>query len=121
MRTREGYLMVDHRASPGLSEDFARRAGYDPALVREGKVLEADILQCRHCPRPEMKKNPFRTRERGHCFKCNSYVCDFCALEMTKSDYIHRPFVKLIDDTMESAYRAETSGNLYLPLLTKGP
>ena len=30
MKTREGYAFLDHRASPGLSEDFARACGYDP-------------------------------------------------------------------------------------------
>lgn len=113
--------MVDHRASPGLSEDFARRVGYDPKHVAEGKMMEEAVLACCHCP-AKFLKNLERMRPRERCQKCSGgYVCDVCAIEARKPDYVHRPFVKLIDDTLENAYRAETSGNLYLPLITKGP
>ena len=49
MKQREGYLMVDHRASPGIPEDVARQIGMDPAQVKEGKLLEAATLTCSHC------------------------------------------------------------------------
>lgn len=118
MAHREGYIMVDHRASPGLTEDQARRAGYDPKHAGEGKMLEEAVLACCHCPQKWLK-NHERTRPRERCPKCsNHYVCDVCAVEMRKPDYVHRPFVKLIDDVLEIASRQE-SGNLYLPLLTK--
>ena len=44
-----GVLMVDHRASPGLPEDVARWAGYDPKQVGEGRVYEVATLHCSHC------------------------------------------------------------------------
>ena len=28
-----GYLFVDHRNSPGIPEDMARKMGYEPSLV----------------------------------------------------------------------------------------
>jgi hypothetical protein len=49
MARQMGYLMVDHRASPGLPEDVARWAGYDPKLAGEGKVYEVDTMSCSHC------------------------------------------------------------------------
>ena len=91
-----GYLMVDHRASPGLSEDIARLAGYDPKFCGEGKVYEVDTLYCVNCY-SHVVKNPFRIRER-HSHKGN-YVCDGCAYLLSQSDYVHVPLAKRIDDT----------------------
>jgi hypothetical protein len=91
-RKQQGYLLVDHRFSPGLPEDVALASGYDPKLAGEGKLFEADTLTCAHC-KTAVIKNPLRTRERAHCHKCNfHYVCDICAAAMLASDYTHLPF-----------------------------
>jgi hypothetical protein len=96
-----GYLMVDHRASPGLPEDIARLCGYDPKLSGEGKVYEADTLTCSHCG-GTVVKNIFRTRERHSCMKCNGhYICDGCAWLASQPDYIHTPMSKVIDVTKQ--------------------
>lgn len=101
MGRKEGYIFVDHRASPGLPEDIARRSGYDPAQCREGKLFEAATLTCCHC-KVAAVKNPLRTRERENCPKCgNHYVCDFCAAEMRKPDYDHLPYEKYMDLSFE--------------------
>lgn len=103
MSFREGYLMVDHRASPGLPEDVARKVGYDPRFCQEGKLFEAASLTCSHC-KGVVVKNPLRTRERHNCMKCGGhYICDGCAFEATVSDYVHTPFDKVIDDTLRQA------------------
>jgi len=98
MRKQMGEIVIDHRASPGLPEDIARQAGYDPRLCREGKMYEAATLSCAHCP-VVVVKNPFRTRERHSCQKCGGhYICDPCAFKATLPDYIHTPRQKLYDD-----------------------
>lgn len=51
-------------------------------------VVEMDTLHCRHCGGCVIK-NPDRVRPRGHCMKCNWYVCDPCAFRMTLPDYEH--------------------------------
>lgn len=56
--------MIDERAAPS------------------GRLLEAATATCRHCCRVVVL-NPARTRERGYCRRCNSYVCDSCAYECT--------------------------------------
>lgn len=94
---QQGYLLVDHQASPGLPEDVARLAGYDPKFCGEGKRFEADTLTCSHC-KTAVVKNPLRQRERVHCFKCNHYICDFCAFKAySKPDFDHTPFDKIVD------------------------
>lgn len=66
LRRHEGYLLIDHRASPGLPE------------VPEGTVFEAAVLSCSHCQR-SLIRNPARTRERAYCHGCDHYICDGCA------------------------------------------
>lgn len=80
LRTPGGHVMIDHRASPGITEDFIRSCGKDPAdflVVGEGKMLEADTLTCSHCQRVVVL-SPTRKRERARCAKCSRYICDFC-------------------------------------------
>jgi hypothetical protein len=91
-----GYLMIDHRASPGLPEDIARQSGLDPKHCGEGKLFEAATLTCSHC-KCSVVKNPLRTREREFCMKCYHYICDLCAAQMRQPDYQHLPFQALVD------------------------
>jgi hypothetical protein len=99
-RSQEGYLMIDHRASPGLPEKVAIASGYDPKLCGEGKLFEAATLTCGHC-KVSVVKNPLRTRARETCEKCSHhYICDICAFKMTLPDYSHLPYDKVIDMTL---------------------
>jgi hypothetical protein len=80
MKAHEGYIMIDHRASPGTPD------------VPGGTLLEAAMLQCAHCNSFQIK-NPGRTRDRADCMKCGyMYVCDNCAIEMRKPDYVHKTY-----------------------------
>lgn len=99
---REGYLLVDHSASPGLTEEEACRSGFDPALCGEGKVFEAATLTCSHCG-VSVVKNPLRQRARANCPYCgNHYVCDLCYQRMQHADYIHVPYKKFADIVMRN-------------------
>lgn len=101
-RSQEGYLLVDHRASPGLTEAEARIAGFDPKQCGEGKLFEAASLTCEHC-KVAVVKNPLRVRERAFCTKCHHYICDVCAFKASQPDYVHDPFEKRADDIMNAA------------------
>ncbi len=90
-----GYLMIDHRASPGLPEDIARKTGLDPKYAGEGKLFEAATLTCSHC-KCAVIKNQLRVREREFCFKCHHYICDYCAAAMREPDYVHAPWSAVI-------------------------
>lgn len=114
---REGYLIIDHQASPGLPEDVARASGLDPRLCGEGKVFEAATLTCSHC-KASVVKNPLRQRERPYCPKCNHYICDFCEAQRLMPGYTHTPFEKIIDTTLTLAERGVVLGspaNLIFP------
>src|SRR5438876_8853789 len=77
-RDHHGYLQINHRDSPGLTDDEIRRFG-SPIPPGQGNTnYEADILTCSHC-QTLLIINPLRTRERGYCSSCDRYICDGCA------------------------------------------
>jgi hypothetical protein len=100
-RSREGELLIDHRFSPGLPPDFYKRIGLAGDACPEGTKLEMPTLTCCHC-NAVVALNPQRTRARGHCHKCDAYVCDNPACHAACT-----PFSKVLDDLETQAYRAE--------------
>ena len=87
----EGYIIVDHRASPGLPND---------PLRGEGTLFEAKTNHCNHCGTVVIL-NPLRTRERSYCSKCDKYVCDQCGIAMNLPDYTHTTYKQNIDNRLK--------------------
>lgn len=117
-RALEGELEVDHRASPGLTEDQARRLGYDEAhlaLLREGKICRTPTLGCCHCG-GVVVINPQRTRGRHFCPKCDQYICDGCHMVSQEPDYVHRPFAQVRDMIQSGKWRF-AGGTMSNPVL----
>jgi hypothetical protein len=110
LKRHEGYLLVDHSASPGLTPEEARMCGYDPSHCGEGKVLEAATLTCAHC-KMAFVKNPLRTRDREYCKKCDHYICDFCGLERAQPGYSHLQFEHKAELIVSAAVHGETIGS----------
>jgi len=108
LKRHEGYLIVDHSASPGLPADVARQSGYDPRHCGEGRVFEAATLTCSHC-KCTVVKNPLRTRDRTYCSKCDHYLCDVCAMATAQADYVHVPFEQLAEAVLRHAEKSAES------------
>jgi len=87
-RAHEGYLLLDHRDSPGVPDDIAAPFGM-PAGSGRG-LFEAATFTCSHCEFVVVL-NPDRTRERAWCKKCDHYLCDGCGLKYAQ-DFICFPF-----------------------------
>jgi len=94
----EGYLMVDHRASPGLTEEQAITLGYGPSAAHE-KLYEAKTNHCSHCATVVIM-NPHRTRERAYCQACSKYICDNCGIAMRLPYYVHKTYKQQIDESL---------------------
>lgn len=117
LKRTEGYLLIDHRASPGVPEDIARKNGFDPKLMGEGKILETATIHCVHC-KGTVVKNPMRIRDRGYCPKCDGYICDHCDAKRNAPEYVHASGEAVCDAIQESAQRGLTLGSP-LELLNK--
>ena len=111
LKRHEGYLLVDHSASPGLPPEIARQAGYDPRFCGPGKTYEAATLTCSHCGNA-YAKNPARQRARPYCRSCDHYICDICDAKRSDPNYVHIPFKQLADIALECAIRDEPLGSL---------
>lgn len=97
LRSLEGYLLIDNRNSPGLTETILE-PGQSPEnvpLVGAGASYESATITCSHC-QTVVVLNPMRTRARGYCAKCDHYICDnpLCSLDCL-------PLNKVLDDLQE--------------------
>lgn len=111
LRRHEGYLLIDNRFGPGVTEEFVRehgRPGASTPAVGEGQMFEAATLTCSHC-QTVLIKNPARTRERQFCPKCNHYLCDACGRDYA-IDFECRPFKAKLDEEQERRFLREQAG-----------
>lgn len=91
-RSQEGYLLMDHRWSPGIQDM--------PLNMGKG-LFECSTITCKHCQQV-LIVNPLRTRERGYCPKCDHYVCDLCNLARINTG-VCKTFEQVIEETQEAA------------------
>jgi len=74
MASKEGFLLIDHRESPGFDESVIQRS---LPFVPANKLFQAATNTCMHCDAVVIR-NPNRTRPRGHCRSCDYFICDPC-------------------------------------------
>lgn len=105
---REGYLLIDHRNSPGVDPELIRASGKAAPIVGPGQIFESPTITCCHCG-VGVILNPNRTRPRGYCRSCDQYVCDspVCSAEC-------KPFIKTLDIMQEQNFRTESGYNLLI-------
>lgn len=99
----EGYLLIDHRDSPGLTAKQAVTAGRASIMphVAKGRRFEGATLTCSHCERIVIK-NLDRARQRAYCPKCNHFICDWCEAERVRTGQC-KPFKQVIDEFYDAA------------------
>jgi hypothetical protein len=112
-KRHEGYLLIDNRFGPGVSEEFARASGKECVNVGEGRMYESATVTCSHCHTVVVLR-PDRSRERGYCRKCDHYICDNCTTVMAKT-FTCRPLNAVIDDLRELAVKSPDSPLILLP------
>jgi len=113
---QDGAVIVDHSASPGISEkDIDERGWRGMIPVPEGRKQEIPTLVCWHCA-STVVLNPFRKRERAYCPSCDRYICDTCKAATTQPNYVHRSWRELVD--LVQTGRFTVSGPPSSPILT---
>jgi len=110
-RSHEGYLLIDHSNSPGLSEEMIytgsglpRSDAKVPMKPGAGK-FEAATFSCSHCPNVVVV-HPLRNRSRGYCKKCDHYICDSCNAKMAING-VCKPYKQIMDDLQEINFLKE--------------
>jgi len=121
----EGYMLVDHRASPGITAADLKRAGITrqtaarlgidlESVVKgdmgEGKVVERATRRCCHCGN-QVVLNPGRTAPRHQCRTCppgHDYVCDRPACHFDCA-----PYRRKIEQEVEARMKAERLAKEY--------
>jgi hypothetical protein len=78
-RSDEAVILIDHRNSPGISQEFVQRNRLDVPAVGAGQVFESAITVCHSCG-GDVILNPNRSRDREWCMVHDAYLCDRCAL-----------------------------------------
>ncbi len=113
-RRKEGYLMIDNRVNEGVPDDMMRAAGL-PAGSGKG-LFESATISCSHC-QALVVLNQDRTRERGYCRKCDSYLCDGCEALRAMS-FECKTFNQTVDEVLEATTKQDVSGSSRVILLS---
>ena len=109
LRSHEGYMLIDHRESPGVPDEIMVAQGLPAGSGR--KVFESATFTCSHCERVVIM-NPDRSRERGYCRKCDHYVCDGCEAERVRTG-VCMPFKAMIAELINQEARKPASSEVF--------
>jgi hypothetical protein len=104
-RETDGYLMIDHRLSPGLK---CEEVGTDK--LGAGKLFEAATDTCHRCQKIQVI-NPKRLRERPYCRRHDRNLCDDCAAELKVSGRECESFMERV----EKLHEAQQTGKVLVP------
>jgi hypothetical protein len=111
-KSHEGYMLIDHSASPGLSDEVCVSQGLPSGAGKA--VFETATFTCSHCE-AVVVKHPFRERARGYCRKCDHYICDVCEAKRVASAGECYPFKAMVADMLEEADKAVTAIGFAVP------
>jgi hypothetical protein len=101
--SHEGYLLIDHRDSPGLSEEAVHNAGMPPGSARG--VFEVATFTCSHCCRVVII-DPRSTNSPPYCAGCNRYICKTCgAIKALTGEC--KTFLQVVEEHQEAVSRQE--------------
>ncbi len=99
----EGYLLIDHRESPGIPDEVTHSLGLPLGSGRG--MFETATFTCNHCT-AVVVMNPLRTRAREYCAKCNHYICDRCGAVKAATGEC-KTFNQIVEETQEAAVAAQ--------------
>lgn len=98
LRSHEGYFLVDHSQSPGISEELALAQGLPPSAAHG--VFEAPTYTCGHC-NAVVVMHPDRQRARAVCLSCLQRICDACEAIRQRTLTCHS-MARVIEDVIET-------------------
>lgn len=114
LRSHEGYMLVDHRESPGVPDELMLPAGF-PAGAGHG-LFESATFTCPYC-NAVVVMNPDRSRPRNYDPKTDHLICDGCEA-LCVSGVVLKTMQQLADEIMgEAAKKPSTSEAFVSPII----
>ena len=105
LRSLEGYMLIDHSQSPGVSDALMVAQGLPAG---SGRIrFESATFTCSHCETVVIL-NPDRERSRGYCPRCDHYVCDNCEAARVASGGACYPYKAQAYDAINKAIQEST-------------
>jgi hypothetical protein len=98
----EGYVLFDHRNSPGVPTELLVANGLPPDAGKG--VYEGATYTCGHC-QAQVFINSLRSRERHVCRGCMHVICDGCAEEKARTLQC-KTFNQRVDELFTAAQAA---------------
>lgn len=115
LRNHEGYFLLDHSMSPGITDALAVASGLPIGVGRQR--FEAATYTCSHCERVVVIE-PKRTRDRAYCSRCDHLICDGCGAAKAAGEPCY-PFkaraYDLIDEAIKKSTLTEAIPTLIIP------
>jgi phage terminase large subunit GpA-like protein len=111
LRSHEGYMLIDNRNTPGVSDAEMVAMGY-PVGAGRG-LYESATYTCSHC-NAVVVIEPKRTRDRGYCRKCSQRICDGCNALYAKA-FECIPMSMIVEQVQEAAEKKADPMNIILP------
>ena len=109
LRSHEGILTIDHRASPGLPDAVVVKQGLIPGAGRG--LFESATFTCPYCEKVVVM-NPDRSRPRNYDRKTNHLICDNC--EAIRVSGVEMKTIKqLADELRNMAAKAGVSSEVF--------
>lgn len=102
-RQQAGYLALDHRDSPGLTEAQVRATNPQFKQGAGRGLYETNVVHCAHCQKG-LVVHPLLMADLPYCHLCDRYVCPSCKTTMVVSGR-HMPFSKLADLVQDAALK----------------
>lgn len=96
-RSREGYLLIDHRNSPGITPEYLMVNHIGGPAVGAGVTYESAVCGCHGC-QGDIILNPNRTRERPWCMKHDAYLCDNCDARRAAAGGECKPLTQMMEE-----------------------
>jgi hypothetical protein len=113
LRSLEGYMLIDHRNSPGVSDELMVKAGYIPGAGQG--LYESATYTCPYCETVVVIE-PKRTRPRAFDRKTGRYICDPCKAAMM-SGALLVPIKEIADRMLNRAAKGLESEVFQSPVI----
>lgn len=105
-RNQEGYLLIDHTNSPGVSQAFAQAHNL-PVGVMGGRMMESALQVCHICG-GDIVLGGDRSKMMAYCQRHDRYSCDNCVKTEHETGVPHTTYQQKLEDIYEALVKGQS-------------